>query len=91
MKIKDIFAHFDKNDDGKITRAEWMDALEDLGIKINKEEAEAVLLHLDENHNFANEVFENGNDEVPKQDSKINAENEVPDVKLLMSLIMNAM
>ena len=50
MKIKDIFAHFDKNNDGRITRAEWMDALEDLGIKINEEEAEAVLLHLDENH-----------------------------------------
>ena len=33
MRIKDIFSHFDKNGDGKITKREWMKALKEVGLR----------------------------------------------------------
>eukprot|EP00945_MAST-04E_sp_MAST-4E-sp1_P007574 g7574.t1 len=51
MSVRDIFKHFDKNDDGKITKNEWTDALGELGIDVTDAEADLVLNHLDSNHN----------------------------------------
>ena len=50
VKLRDSFAHFDKNDDGKISRSEMRRALAELGpdFEVDDDELDALLLRFDE-------------------------------------------
>jgi Ca2+-binding EF-hand superfamily protein len=47
MTVRDMFSHFDKNDNGEVSKGEWIDALSELGISVTKTEARTIMAHLD--------------------------------------------
>ena len=47
LDLKEIFARFDENGDGDVTRQEFIEALQDLGVDLHRWELHACYKHLD--------------------------------------------